>query len=241
MKGIYFPNSSFLQAARGSHVSWIWLSLLQGRNLLTKGLRWQVQNGASIDFWEGKWIPSTSNFKINTPKPPNPVTELVSDVIDHQRGKWKVEQLEKEVSPVELETILKIPLPVFQRNDKLIWHFSNNGIYSVKSGYRLAFVPKTEECKPGSSFRPNPNLWKTIWKLKVPNKIRNFWWRVCKDSLASKENLYKRKCAPSNLCPLCHLHVESTDHILFSCSWVRAVWFGFNIDLGGVSNQPDCP
>ncbi|KAI8558828.1 hypothetical protein RHMOL_Rhmol04G0126800 [Rhododendron molle] len=44
-KGIYFPNSSFLQAARGSPASWAWLSLLHGRSLLDNDLRWQVQDG----------------------------------------------------------------------------------------------------------------------------------------------------------------------------------------------------
>lgn len=49
LKGIYFPNSSFLQASRGSHASWAWLSLLHGRNLFPKGLRWLVKKGRSND------------------------------------------------------------------------------------------------------------------------------------------------------------------------------------------------
>ncbi|KAH7857295.1 hypothetical protein Vadar_010977 [Vaccinium darrowii] len=40
-KGIYFPNTSFLNASRGGRASWAWLSLLHGRNLLFKGLQWQ--------------------------------------------------------------------------------------------------------------------------------------------------------------------------------------------------------
>lgn len=73
--------------------------------------------------------------------------------------------------------------------------------------------------------------------MKVPNKIKNFWWRACKNSLATKENLFKRKCAPTNLCPICDLEVETVEHMLFLCSWSKAVWFGCNIrvfgDLGG--------
>ncbi|KAG5553929.1 hypothetical protein RHGRI_011706 [Rhododendron griersonianum] len=45
MKGLYFPNSSFLEAKKGHRASWAWMSLLHGRELLAKGLRWQVQSG----------------------------------------------------------------------------------------------------------------------------------------------------------------------------------------------------
>lgn len=57
VKGLYFPNSSFLNAKRGSRASWAWLSILHGRDLLVKGLRWQVQDGKKIDLWEDRWIP----------------------------------------------------------------------------------------------------------------------------------------------------------------------------------------
>lgn len=74
-------------------------------------------------------------------------------------------------------------------------------------------------------------MWSTIWKLKVPNKIRNFWWRACRNSLATKENLVRRKCGRSKVCPVCLQFDESIEHLLFKCQWTRAVWFGCNVNL----------
>ncbi|TXG61044.1 hypothetical protein EZV62_012407 [Acer yangbiense] len=37
----------------------------------------------------------------------------------------------------EVEAILSIPLSVFQIGDSLLWHFEENGVYSVRSGYKL--------------------------------------------------------------------------------------------------------
>lgn len=75
--------------------------------------------------------------------------------------------------------------------------------------------------------------------MKVPNKIKSFWWRTCLDILATKGNLFKRKCARDNICPICDKEEESTDHMLFFCPWANLVWFGCNIkpfgDLGGNS------
>ena len=36
-------------------------------------------------------------------------------------------------------------------------------------------------------------FWNCIWKLRVPNKIKTFLWRVCSEALPTKENLRKRK------------------------------------------------
>ncbi|XP_058211569.1 uncharacterized protein LOC131323741 [Rhododendron vialii] len=44
--------------------------------------------------------------------------------------------------------------------------------------------------------------------------------------MASKENLYMKKCAHSPLCPICENEIESIEHILFKCPWTKAVWFG---------------
>ncbi|KAI8536299.1 hypothetical protein RHMOL_Rhmol10G0246800 [Rhododendron molle] len=65
--------------------------------------------------------------------------------------------------------------------------------------------------------------------MKVPNNGKNFWWRVCRNILATKENLFKRRCAKDNLCPICDCEVETIDHMLFLCPWANMVWFGCNI------------
>ncbi|PWA96037.1 hypothetical protein CTI12_AA042900 [Artemisia annua] len=44
LKGLYFPNCGFLVAKKGSHLSWLWSSVLHGRDLFLQGVRWQVGN-----------------------------------------------------------------------------------------------------------------------------------------------------------------------------------------------------
>ena len=39
VKSIYLPAGSFLTAVKGAHASWLWTSLLQGRDVLLKGIR----------------------------------------------------------------------------------------------------------------------------------------------------------------------------------------------------------
>lgn len=177
LKGLYFPNSSFLRATRGDRASWAWMRILQGRDLLVKGLRWQVQDGSCIDFWEVKWTPSLPSFRVSTPRPLGRDVNRVADVIDQRKGTWRKQLFSKE----EVKAIGSIPISKFKRKELLVWHYSSNGAYSVKSGYHLTLQEhlSKQEQKASSSFSPNKKLWSTIWKLKVPNKIRNFWWRTC--------------------------------------------------------------
>lgn len=171
LKGIYFPKTSFLQASRGSHASWAWLSLLHGRNLLKEGLRWQVENGKKIDFWNDAWVPMLPRFKISSTRPENCSISKVADVIDARTGKWDVPKLASLVIPEEMEAISSIPLPMMDRDNMLVWHFNTNGTYSVKSGYRVAhnqFISQLKE-KPETSFKPK-EVWKVFMEDESPKQ-----------------------------------------------------------------------
>ncbi|GAA0166031.1 hypothetical protein LIER_21282 [Lithospermum erythrorhizon] len=58
----YFRQSSFMHANLGTNPSFGWRSLLEGRKILTMGIRWRVGDGKEIDIWNDPWIPRTSDF-----------------------------------------------------------------------------------------------------------------------------------------------------------------------------------
>jgi len=62
--------------------------------------------------------------------------------------------------------ILQTLLFVQVVDDRLIWKAERNGLYSVKSAYRLC----VKELVDTSHFR-QPGLWSGIWCLKVPLKV----------------------------------------------------------------------
>lgn len=138
MKGLYFPNTDFLHAPKGRRPSWAWSSLLQGRELLIKGVRWQVGNGSKILFWDDKWVTVSKDFKIHTARPPDCPLEYVQDFINDQSKSWKEDEIIKWVSNEESNSILTIPISYTGKDDSLVWHFDSKGHYTVKSGYHLA-------------------------------------------------------------------------------------------------------
>ncbi|GJS65088.1 hypothetical protein Tco_0679652 [Tanacetum coccineum] len=125
LKGIYFPNSNFLVAKKGSHPSWLWSSLLHGRDLLLHGLRWQVGNGRNIYFWTHKWVPFSKDFYIRSPLGPFHNGNTVADFIED--GEWNVRLLREHISATEAEMVLQIPISRTGSTDKLVWHFDPTG------------------------------------------------------------------------------------------------------------------
>lgn len=48
LKANYYPESLFLEAKDGLNSSWAWLSILEGRKVIQRGIRWKVGNSRSI-------------------------------------------------------------------------------------------------------------------------------------------------------------------------------------------------
>ncbi|XP_028084227.1 uncharacterized protein LOC114285386 [Camellia sinensis] len=212
LKEIYFPNTSFLHAARGRRA-----------------------------LWDDKWIPSIPGFKVLSSKPTESGIQHVQDIIDAHSRSWRIESLTNLVSEAEVEAIRLIPIAMDNTADSLVWHFESKGEYSVRSGYSTASTKVSSgfSSPPSFSFQPPKNFWKLLWALKVPPKLKNFWWRVYNNGLTTKVNLYRRRCAPSNLCPICQKFPETIEHLLFGCDWVRAVWFGCDLRYS-IVDGPSC-
>lgn len=93
----------------------------------------------------------------------------------------------------------------------------------MKSGYHfvnfsknnLQGVPSTSCCY---------DMWKKIWELNVPPKVRVFFWRMCNRALPTCIGLRWRIESISELCPRCGVREESVYHAIRGCGWAVAAW-----------------
>jgi len=67
-------------------------------------------------------------------------------------------------------------------------------------------------------------LWKRIWSLSVPCKVRNFLWRAYKNIIPTLNNLKHRCVVEDSKCSLCAQHDEDVIHALWSCPAFVQVW-----------------
>ncbi|KAL5573013.1 hypothetical protein UlMin_022610 [Ulmus minor] len=67
-KAKYFHSSTIWHASANSKASYVWKSILWGRNLVAKGIRWRVGNGRSISVYNSRWIPTPHSFMVSSPR-----------------------------------------------------------------------------------------------------------------------------------------------------------------------------
>ena len=71
----------------GSNPSYIWRSILWGRQVILNGYRWRIGNRENISMYKDNWIPRPSIFKpFSSKKMPHDAT--ISILIDNE-NKWK--------------------------------------------------------------------------------------------------------------------------------------------------------
>jgi hypothetical protein len=214
MKAKYFPSCDVMEANLGSKPSYAWRSIFSSKYILEEGLYWRIGNGEKTRIWGEKWVPLPNSFTIHSP-PSNGNEEMrVCDLIDKNLGWWDQNMLKNMFREEEIKAINSIPLSSTNQQDKKIWRGTANGLFSVKSAYHLAKEiedRQTAECSMGLQ---NSDVWKLIWKLKVPNVEKNFIWRACHDILPTRDNLVRRKVLTDPSCPICGLEAETPIHLL---------------------------
>lgn len=67
-------------------------------------------------------------------------------------------------------------------------------------------------------------VWKSIWGLESPPKMKHFLWKACKNILLVKERLLHRHICSSASCSICEDPSESILHALFDCPRAKTLW-----------------
>jgi len=89
-------------------------------------------------------------------------------------------------------------------------------MFPFKSTYGLLRVEGVEEVLRMYNF---------FWRIKAFPSAQVTTWRVIENKIAFKVNLKRRGIGvESNLCYLCRVSEESTNHLFFGCKFAWLVW-----------------
>ena len=182
-------------------------------------------------------MPWVQNF-IPSPKVESLVQSpmKVAHLINHELHTWKTSLVLDIFNPSLAHAILSIPLPSRPRPDKLIWILEFKGCFSVKSAYKELMLNLPTQA-------PSDVNWSKIWKIRGPERLKMFLWRVAVNALPTRENLMCRLDIPDPSCVLCNQEVESAIHLFSRCQAAKAIWFGacwgFRPDYGQFTSTND--
>ncbi|XP_010481009.1 PREDICTED: uncharacterized protein LOC104759828 [Camelina sativa] len=174
IRGRYFRNKHPLQAKKPCSPSLAWRSIFSTKDIVEYGARWVIGSGCNVSVWRDPWIPDTQ------PRPANGRERflhpnlMVNHLINPSTKEWHLPILEEYMDPRDIQIILSMEISKSFKPDKLIWHYSSSGRYSVKSGYRIAHE-LIKEVEYGPTYTA---LKAQAWELKVPPKIQHFFWQM---------------------------------------------------------------
>ena len=106
----------------------------------------------------------------------------------------------------------------------------------MNSAYKLALSMNTSLAMAEPSNGDTHKLfWHTIWGLRVPNKVKTFTWKACRNILPTTDNLCHRHILTDPTCEACHL----AGHLFWECTKAKETWsiLGIPFDKTGVSHR----
>ena len=111
-------------------------------------------------------------------------------------------------------TIKVIPLSLFDQTDLPFWPYSREGVFSVKSGYHRLMELEDTELNGATNDGITSPIWKAIWRMNVPNRVKSLVWRAGRNALPTRMNLVRRQILTDAMCPECKVQPEDTQHAL---------------------------
>ena len=144
---------------------------------------------------------------------------MVCELINPELNVWRYEDIRTIFHSDEADAICQIPLSRRYVADTIVWLHNPRGEFTVKSAYHVARRILTGEARVGTSRGcAAKQIWATIWKLRIPNKIKVFAWRACHEILPTTMNLTRRRVIHEDKCSVCTIESESTINALWDCA-----------------------
>ncbi|GKB62944.1 RNA-directed DNA polymerase, eukaryota, reverse transcriptase zinc-binding domain protein [Tanacetum coccineum] len=199
----------------------IWLDIVRkvfqlkqkGIDLLPYCIK-KVRNGVDTLFWDEVWLGDVM-LKHIYPRVYALETNKLISVAEKQKHLSVIFSLRREPRGgtehgQEIELSSRITDVVLsQMQDRWRWSLTGSRDFSVASVRKYI------------DDRSLPELHnQTRWVNAMPIKVNVLAWKVSLDNLPTRLNLSIRGMEINSiLCPICSAQVESTDHLMFSCSF----------------------
>ncbi|KAJ4791511.1 RNA-directed DNA polymerase (reverse transcriptase)-related family protein [Rhynchospora pubera] len=223
-KGKYYANMGFWRAKNTSGVSPLWRQVVKMRDHFKENVEWQIADGNKITAMSQPWY---QGWQVATHASRNDRKITVAQLFDFDTGNWKEEEIISLMGEEAYQLITNTaqkPVNLPGLKDSLIWKYSMDGRYTVKTGY--------ESLRNTMAPQPMEVTWKHIWKWKnIIPKVRVFMWRLLANGLPLAINMHHRIQSISPMCSRCGQENEYATHCFFHCPGSRLVWFGGNLGI----------
>ncbi|XP_073368034.1 uncharacterized protein [Aegilops tauschii subsp. strangulata] len=178
LKARYYHDGRLEDTVFSGNASPTWQAIQHGLELLKKGIIWRVGGGQDIRIWRDRWLPREPSRQ--------PISlqgtcrlRRVAELLDGE-GSWRMDLLRRYFLPADVDIITSIRTSTRFTEDIIAWAPERNGIFTVRSAYRLAMDERERPSASATSRAPDDRraIWKIIWGCPAPPKVslaRELW------------------------------------------------------------------
>ena len=93
-------------------------------------------DGYGVSIWNDIWIPWLQEKRIGHPGlVESQLPKMVAEIIYKEKGEWNLQIIDHWLTDEQTKEIKAIPVSVHEGKNVIVWPYSKDGIYSVKSIY----------------------------------------------------------------------------------------------------------
>ncbi|CAL1353594.1 unnamed protein product [Linum trigynum] len=207
-------NLDILRNSQGS--SFTWKSFAKAASLVKQGCAWNIHKGNKTKFWADIWIAQVPLQELATGTIPEEDRDAkVADFVDEE-GRWKVEKFTNILPPEIQHQITAVAVDhMAAEDDTIFWQNTSDGKFSTKSAFcMLQHAPNHQDQR----------LWKNIWQLPVPERVRCFIWLVAHERISCNAQRMARHITQDPFCFRCATQIETALHIFRDCPPAAFLW-----------------
>ncbi|XP_074301458.1 uncharacterized protein LOC141632848 [Silene latifolia] len=212
-----------------SQPSFLWSGICRTASGFSPALSWKLGNGASVDLLTYRWVKGN----VQSVRPSfNASSSVLSDLLSNS-GTWNQQLVYRVFESSCAKVILAMEPPHIDIDDFLYLKFTEDGVYTVRSGYSFLLSQHSFSCSP-SFYSAFP--WKVLWSIRSSTKLPLLVWRIVHNILPLLDNHSLHGIQVSTSYVFCYSYPESLNHLFRSCTVARHVWLSSALGLNSVAN-----
>ncbi|XP_074278236.1 uncharacterized protein LOC141601831 [Silene latifolia] len=203
--------------SRVSQPSFPWSGICKAVDAVSSGICWKLGNGRKINLFDSRWVQGSIPVRRegNATESPPSLTDLLLP-----SGGWNTVAIFRNFDSSSAKLIIEMEPPLTDIDDYLYWKYTEDGSYSIKTGYLYLWH---RSFASSSSLMPK-FPWSSIWKIPGSTKFSLLFWRLAHNIMATTTKLNERGVPLDLVCLFCGSSEESTYHLFRSCTITQHVW-----------------
>lgn len=197
-------------------LSYFWKGVLNFRDIYELGINRIVNNGQEIPFWLDRWIGECSLYCLYPNLFQIASNQAITVAEAFPASSSLTLSFNKQLTGVLLlewhQLRQSISFTYKVEYDLITWRWTANGLFTVHSLYKWLEFGGIKN-----------SYFNTIWKAKIPLKIKVFLWLLKQDRVLTKSNLIHRGWQGDPACLFCGA-VEISNHLFITCPYTKSIW-----------------